>query len=456
MYGCTNVLCTSCFWTSPHESRSVLQLEGVRIKTTREPLAVEWDRSIHGDRHPRMSQPVPEVPDTPESAGGAAADWVQLETLWHYRPDYDYRPNLFVYAEFHTTDPDYVVVDVGDVFPIDHSNYLSQIQNALAICLASVCDPPAPPQVVRRIDIAGIPERMFASRRRTSVLTPDVAVWACLPSTPPPHDSYWYDRDGAPWLVLEVVTSLTAQARAHDMASRRIAYARMGVREFWLLDTRQDFPLMGFTLDAKDGNDAPLEAYRPLAVGPGGGQHSRVLGTSLRWVADTRWMAHTLECWHAAWECWFPVVEIPIREAEARGLAQGLALALADAEGLVREYAEGGSWVRAVDIPIREAEARGLEWGLRMADVAGNLDLLLGLGVPPDIALEMGLDLWLMDIMPGAGALLRTQGNLEQLRRHIPVQPRGQGTAGLESRKHMSTLLQACPSFPAHRTPDVD
>ena len=189
--------------------------------------------------------------------------------MWHYLPDYDYRPDLFVYAEFHTTDPDYVVVGVGDVVPIDHSHYLSQIQNALAICLASVCDPPAPPQAVRRVDIAGIPERMFASRRLTSVLTPDVAVWTCQPSTPPPHDSYWYDRDGAPGLVLEVVTSSTAQARAHDMAPRRIAYARMGVREFWLLDTRQDFPLMGFTLDAKDGDDAPLEAYRPLAVGPG-------------------------------------------------------------------------------------------------------------------------------------------------------------------------------------------
>ena len=340
--------------------------------------------------------------------------------MWHYLPDYDYRPDLFVYAEFHTTDPDYVVVGVGDVVPIDHSHYLSQIQNALAICLASVCDPPAPPQAVRRVDIAGIPERMFASRRLTSVLTPDVAVWTCQPSTPPPHDSYWYDRDGAPGLVLEVVTSSTAQARAHDMAPRRIAYARMGVREFWLLDTRQDFPLMGFTLDAKDGDDAPLEAYRPLAVGPGGGQHSRVLGTSLRWVADTRWWAHTLECWHAAWECWVPVLEIPIREAKARG---------------------------------RE---RGREQGRRMAGMEGHLDLLLALGVPPDIALEMGLDLWHMEIRPGLGALLRTQGNLEQLRRQIPVQPRGQGTAGLESRKHMSKLLRACPSFPACGIPDVD
>ena len=128
-------------------------------------------------------------------------------------------------------------------------------------------------------------------------------------------------------------------------------------------------------MDAKDGNDAPLEAYRPLEVGPGGGQHSRVLGTSLRWVADT------LECWHAAWECWFPVVEIPIREAEARGLEQGLALA--DAEGqLVRGYTAWEGRLSAEDISLGQAEARGRERGLRMADVAGNLDLLLGLGVP--------------------------------------------------------------------------
>ena len=414
-----------------------------------------------------MSQPVPEDPEgrppAPKSKAFTAA-LEQLCSLWHYLPDYDYRPDLFVYAEFHTTDPDYVVVDVGDMFPPGDFQHLSQIQNALAICLASFCDHPAPPQVVRRIDIAGIPERMFASRRRTSVLTPDVAVWACLPSTPPPHDSYWYDRDGAPGLVLEVVTPGTSQARAHDMAPRQIAYARMGVREFWLLDTRQDFPLMGFTLDAKDGDDAPLEAYRPLAVGPGGGQHSRVLGTSLRWVAEQHsrvlgtsrhWVADTLECWHGAWECWFPVLEIPIREAEARGLEQGLARADAE-EQLVREYTEWGSWGYGLEVPIIEAEARGRKWGRSMADVAGNLDLLLGLGVPPDIALEMGLDLWLMDIMPGAGALLRTQGNLEQLRRHIPVQPRGQGTAGLESQKHMSTLLQACPSFPAPLTPDQE
>ena len=198
------------------------------------------------------------------------------------------------------------------------------------------------------------------------------------------------------------------------MAPRRIAYARMGVREFWLLDTRQDFPLMGFTLDAKDGNDAPLEAYRPLAVGPGGGQHSRVLGTSLRWVADTRWWAHTLECWHAAWECWVPVLEIPIREAKARGRERG------------------------------ESRAAGwLAWSM------GHLDLLLALGVPPDIALEMGLDLWLMEIRPGLGALLRTQGNLEQLRRQIPVQPRGQGTAGLECE---NICQNCCGRAPRSRT----
>ncbi len=244
-----------------------------------------------------MSQPVPEDPDTPESAGGAAAGWVQLETLWHYRPDYDYRPDLFEYAEFHTTDPDYVMLDVQG-YPFDHSQYLGQIQNALDTCIAYFFNPPARPLALRRVDIAGIPEHMFASRRLTSVLIPDMAVWACAPSTPPPHDIYWFDRDGVPWLVLEVVTPSTTQARAVDMDQRRIAYAHMGVREFWMLDTRQDIPLIGYTLDARDGSDDPLQEYRQLEVGSGGGQHSGVLRTALRWVSET------LECWHVEEQRW--------------------------------------------------------------------------------------------------------------------------------------------------------
>ena len=52
----------------------------------------------------------------PKSKAFTAADWSPArDSLWHYLPDYDYRPDLFVYAEFHTTDPDYVVVGVGDV-----------------------------------------------------------------------------------------------------------------------------------------------------------------------------------------------------------------------------------------------------------------------------------------------------------------------------------------------------
>ena len=67
-----------------------------------------------------MSQPVPDVPGgrppAPKSRAFTAA-LEQIRSLWHYLPDYDYRPDLFVYAEFHTTDPGYVVVGVGDVAP---------------------------------------------------------------------------------------------------------------------------------------------------------------------------------------------------------------------------------------------------------------------------------------------------------------------------------------------------
>ena len=318
----------------------------------------------------------------------------EIRTLWHYLPDYDYRPDLFVYAEFHTTDPGYVVVGVGGSTPAQ-SNYLMQIKNALDICLASVCDPPARGRALYRVDIAGIPEHMFASRRLTSVLIPDLAVWACLPSTPHPHDIYWFDRDGAPWLVLEVVTPGTKQERAHDMAPRRIAYARMGVREFWLLDTRQDFPLMGYTLDAADAGAGQLTEYRRMIVAADGGQASRVLDNSLRWVDDY------LEGWKPEW----------------------------------------GGWVRVVDIPSQEADAHG-----RAEErLAARLDLLLAMGVSFDDSRELGLDLLCLDTVPGVGALMRTQGDQGQLRLHIPRRPPDKTTA--EDDRYVTALLRTCPTY---------
>ena len=289
-------------------------------------------------------------------------------------------------------------MDVGDVFPdefpLDHSEHLNQIVDSLHILIVRFCELP-PFRVYRRIDINGIPERMFASRRLTSVLNLDVAVWTCQPSTPPPHDSYWYGRDGVSRLVVEVVTPLSAQARANDMDHRRIAYARLGIREYWLLDTKQESPLIGYTLDGA----LPLPAeHRRMEVGPGDGQASRVLGTSLRWVADT------LECWHAAWARWMPVVEKPAREAEARGRAEG------------------------------RAEAA----------LAGRLELLLAMGVPLDISRDLGLDLMAMNTLPGIGAFIQTQGDLGQLRRHIPLRPPDRDTVA--ARQYMTELLRAYPS----------
>ena len=58
-----------------------------------------------------MSQPYSETLVAPSpTVEEALAD---IRTLWHYLPDYDYRPDLFDYAEFYTSDPGYVVVGVS-------------------------------------------------------------------------------------------------------------------------------------------------------------------------------------------------------------------------------------------------------------------------------------------------------------------------------------------------------
>ena len=61
----------------------------------------------------------------------------------------------------------------------------------------------------------------------------------------------------------------------------------MGIGEYWLLDIEQDSPLCGYTLDAADAGAGQLTEYRRLIVAADGGQASRVLGTSLRWVEDS-------------------------------------------------------------------------------------------------------------------------------------------------------------------------
>ena len=205
-------------------------------------------------------------------------------------------------------------------------------------------------------------------------------------------DSYQYARDGVPFLAVEVVSHSTAQMAANDWD---LAYARMGIGEYWLLDIEQDSPLCGYTLDAADAGAGQLTEYRRMIVSADGGQASRVLGTSLRWVDDY------LEGWKPEW----------------------------------------GGWVRVLDIP-QEADARARAEE-RLAD---RLDLLLAMGVSFDDSRELGLDLLCLDTVPGVGALMRTQGDLGQLRLHIPLRPPDHTTA--EDDRYVTALLRACPSYP--------
>ncbi len=196
-----------------------------------------------------------------------------------------------------------------------------------------------------------------------------------------------------PLLALEVVSHSTAQVQDNDLIYKRIAYARMGIREYWLVDTKQDFPLRGYTLHS--GWTQPHNGeYQLISIGSDGGQPSRVLGTSLRWVEDA------LECWHAAWAHWVPVVEIPILE--------------------------------------REAEVA----------FTNHLELLPGMGVPMHLALELGLDLLCMDSLPGVRALASTKGDLWQLCRYISLRLPGRDTAA--NRDYVTDLLRAGPTYPSN------
>ncbi len=332
-------------------------------------------------------------------APAVAAALADIRTLWHYLPDYDYRPDLFEYTEFHTTDPDYVVLDVSMmVASPQHSQHLGHMERSLLILVES-CEPPI--HVMRDAGISGIPSHMVGSGRHSRTLGPDLAVWAGTAQRNLPL-SYRYSQYGVPLLVVEVISHSDAAVAANDLDRKWRAYARMGIREYWLLDDRQDSPLNGYTLDSAAPDAAE---YRRIDVGPGAGQNSPVLGTSLRWVVDT------LECWHSEWGRWVPVLDIPVLEAAF------------------------------------EADARA-----RVEAVLGSyLDLFLAMGLSRDICCDLGLDLLCMDTVPGSGALMQTQGDLGLLRRRIPARPQDRDTAA--ARHYVMELLRACPSYPANDFP---
>ena len=352
-----------------------------------------------------MSQPYSDTLVAPAPAVAAAL--ADIRTLWHYLPDYDYRPDLFEYTEFHTTDPDYVVLDVSMmVASPQHSQHLGHMERSLLILVES-CEPPI--HVMRDAGISGIPSHMVGSGRHTRTLGPDLAVWAGTAQRNLPL-SYRYSQYGVPLLVVEVISHSTAQMRANDWEHKMQAYARMGIGEYWLLDDRQDSPLCGYTLDAADAGAGQLTEYRRMIVSADGGQASRVLGTSLRWVDDY------LEGWKPEWGGWVRVLDIPSLEAAQE----------ADARG-------------------REGRAEGRAEGAVTAELAACLDLLLAMGVSFDDSRELGLDLLCLDTVPGVGALMRTQGDRGQLRRYIPLRPPDHTTA--EDDRYVTALLRACPTY---------
>ncbi len=235
---------------------------------------------------PHISRRVP--PDMPDPSRTDALQHVRA--LSHYRPDYDYRPDRFRYTETDTTDPDYVVSEVEMMSPTrEHGEALVHMRNALHILVqASAADV----HLSLDVDIHGIPGACFASARHTSTLRPDLSLWAGPPPAQP-FVSYRYDRDGVPLLAVEVVSYTYPERRDHDWGNEMFAYARMGIREYWIVDEQLEDPLKGFTLDAADGTGCRLQAYRPIAMDADGGQDSMVLDTSLRWTAGD------LQCRHA-------------------------------------------------------------------------------------------------------------------------------------------------------------
>ncbi len=244
-------------------------------------------------------------PDSPEQSGTEALQ--HIRALSHYLPGYDYRPDQFQYTETHTTDPDYVVLGVGMMSPTrEHGEALDHVRNALHI----LTQPSGSEvHVSREVNIIGIPGAMFASDRHTSTLQPDLSLWAGPPPASP-HPSYRYSQDGVPLLTVEVVSSSDRDRRDNDWHTKMYAYARMGIREYWIVDEQLQDTLQGFTLDVAEGRPRRRHEYRPIAVDPDGGRDSMVLDASLRWAEGY------IQCWHEGRGAWVRVEDIPVLQAE--------------------------------------------------------------------------------------------------------------------------------------------
>ncbi len=246
-----------------------------------------------------------------------AAALQRIRALSHYRPDYAYRPDRYLYTETHTSDPHYVVFGVRLTMApsYDHGECLARLRNALKILGQTL---PSAVHVSMEVNITRIPGAFFGAEPHTSTLQPDLCVWPG-PAPVPARNllSYRYDRDGAPLLVVEVVSHSERELRDHDWRHKMAVYAQMGIREYWLLDRLLPDPLHGFTLDAADSTASGPARYRPIETDADGGMDSMILDASLRWTAGD------IQCWQAGPGQWVRVADLPVMRARAAGKIEG-------------------------------------------------------------------------------------------------------------------------------------
>ena len=264
--------------------------------------------------------PVPGIqPRLTASLAKDCEEMARIRRLWHYQPGYDYQVGIHEYEIDYTSDPYYVVEDVSIMTPGRvHSLLLKEMEDALDILNGDVSNR----HVSREVPIIGIPRELFNGQRNTGGLTPDLALWD-IPIPPEDALSYRFSPARPPQLVIEVVSHSTPDTRDNDLRRKMKMYALLGVREYWILDRMEAFPLELYTLD---GTGTSRE-YRRMDATEGGRLTSAVLSVDIRWASGH------LETWDTQSEEWIEVRAIPDMILQARSRAEG------QSEGLVQ-----GQW----------------------------------------------------------------------------------------------------------------
>ena len=237
--------------------------------------------------------------------------------LWHYQEGYPYQPD-HEYTDFNTTDPYYVVEDVRLMAPSpEHGDDLLEWEQALNV-LETDDDSSRPNRLIsREVPIKGIPRTYFAEKRNTGALEPDLALWDA--DNPPNREgnSYVFDPVHPPLLVVEIVSQSTSRIRNNDLVDKMSFYARMGIIEYWILDSEADEPLLGFAQEGNAAKDLMFREYREIPPNPDGSRTSQVLGF------DLRWQESRLEAWDKEGGSWLRITNIPLLESRQQGQRAG-------------------------------------------------------------------------------------------------------------------------------------